>query len=211
MRKYFGPFIVLGLIIISISGCGGTFRPDADAGGQAESRAGASKDKYLPLDQPEDFVIVPSAVSIFPASDSILANSKNGNTNSITPNTGTQALDQAFRIQLFTAKEYGPAFREKNIATEVFDQPVMMDYEVPYYKVRVGNFATREAAEKYLPVAHEAGYKTAWVVKAYVNIRTLEDVYDGLDEEILGSDADSTTHMEPDSDPGQKIDEYQEN
>ena len=60
-----------------------------------------------------------------------------------------------------------------------------MDYEVPYYKIRVGNFASREEAENYLPAAREAGYKTAWVVRAYVNVNTVEDLYDGYDEEIF--------------------------
>jgi hypothetical protein len=201
MNKYFGQFIVLGLIIIS--GCGGTFRPHADATKQADPRAGASKDKYLPLDQPEDFVIIPSAVSIFPSNDTSLAGSKDGTLTPAADNTSDQAVAQAFRIQLFTSKEYGPAFREKTIAVEVFNQPVIMDYEVPYYKVRVGNFATREEAEKYLPMAREAGYKTAWVVKAYVNIRALEDVYDGLKEEISRPAADSAAPMKIKTDSDQ--------
>jgi len=52
---------------------------------------------------------------------------------------------------------------------------------VPYYKLRVGDFPDREAAEKYVPAAVEAGYKNAWVVKVNVGMRRLEGIYDNAD------------------------------
>ena len=84
---------------------------------------------------------------------------------------------ETYRLQLFTSNTYGPAARELNIAREIFDRVVHFDYEVPYYKIRVGDFATREEAERYVPIAKEAGYDNAWVVRVSVNIRTLEDMY----------------------------------
>ena len=85
---------------------------------------------------------------------------------------------ETFRIQLYSSNTYGPATREMGIAREVFDQTVHLDYEVPYYKVRVGDFADREGAEAYLPAAIEAGYSNAWIVKVTINVQDIEESYD---------------------------------
>jgi len=202
--------ITAGLIVLLV-GCGGTFQPPSTSEKADEAQFAKTKDKYQPLGLPEDLVIVPSAISVVTVNDSLSAG-KNDLNSSLSPIDDTnQPSDQAFRIQLFTSKEYGPAFREKTIATEVFDQPVLMDYEVPYYKVRVGNFATQEEAEKYLPAAREAGYKTAWVVRAYLNVRTIEDIYDGYNEEIFNPATDSLYQMEIETDSVQGDYDYQEN
>ncbi len=101
---------------------------------------------------------------------------------------------ESYRIQLYTSKTYGPAVRELNIASEVFDHSTRLDYEVPYYKVRVGDFATRDEAEKYLPAVKAAGYSTAWTVKVNLNIKTLESMYDNL--ELPPTDSVDTADMD---------------
>ncbi len=184
MKSYLQLIAVLILILI-ISNCRGTFAPPGGSEEQPESIPKETKGKYEPLGQAEDYAIVSREVSFEQVADSSI--NQDGE-NPLLINSADSSVfdgDRVFRIQLFTAKEYGPAIREKNIAVEVFDQPITMDYEVPYYKIRVGDFRTREDAENYLPAAREAGYKTAWVVRAYVNVKTLEEVYDGYDEEIL--------------------------
>ena len=87
---------------------------------------------------------------------------------------------QAYRVQLFSSKVFGESRREKLIAEEIFDRPVFMDYEVPYYKIRVGNFSNREKAEEYQMRAKSAGYTNAWVVAVTVNIRETAPLYDGF-------------------------------
>lgn len=85
--------------------------------------------------------------------------------------------NRIFRIQLFSSNTYGPAARELLIAREVFDRMVYLDYEVPYYKVRVGNFKSQSDAEEYLVAAQEAGYNTAWVVRVTLDINEMEEIY----------------------------------
>ncbi|KAA3631564.1 MAG: SPOR domain-containing protein [Calditrichaeota bacterium] len=87
---------------------------------------------------------------------------------------------QAYRIQLFSSKVYGESRKAKKVADEIFDRPVFMDYEVPYYKIRVGNFSDREKAEEYALRAKSAGYSNAWVVAVIVSPNITSPMYDDL-------------------------------
>lgn len=84
---------------------------------------------------------------------------------------------QSFRIQLFSSKAYGTGKQAFKIAEEIFDRPVYLDYEVPYYKIRVGNFANRDDAELYLLKVRTAGYSDAWVVAVNINVHESERLY----------------------------------
>ena len=193
--------------MLVLANCRGTFAPPGGDEEKPEPAAKETSDKYEPLGQSEDFAIVSKAVSFDPVADSTKNLDGKNSTTIVDGGVDDLAGDRVYRIQLFTAKEYGPAVREKNIAIEVFDKPVTMDYEVPYYKIRVGNFLTHEEAEEYLPAAREAGYKTAWVVRAYVNVKTVEDVYDGYDEEIF-KPFDSTDLIDMENETEQDSIEY---
>lgn len=87
---------------------------------------------------------------------------------------------QALRIQLHSTELFGDAKKERIIAEEIFDQPVYLDYEVPYYKVRVGSFSERKDAESYLSKAKTAGYQNAWIVAVRVNVKETQPLYDNL-------------------------------
>lgn len=85
---------------------------------------------------------------------------------------------QAYRVQIFAGKLYGEAKRAVAVAEEIFDRPVSLDYEVPYFKVRVGSFADREKAELYQQRARTAGYANAWVVVVNVGVKEAPPLYD---------------------------------
>jgi len=85
---------------------------------------------------------------------------------------------QAYRVQLFVSKFYGEAKGARTVAEEIFDRPVFLDYEVPYYKVRVGNFDERDAAERYRQRVRSSGYENAWVVMVNVDVRSASPLYD---------------------------------
>ncbi len=84
---------------------------------------------------------------------------------------------QAYRIQLYTSKLYSEARHELRVAEEIFDRPVFLDYEVPYYKIRVGSFADRDKADEYLQRVKAAGYPTAWVVIVNVGVKEAAPLY----------------------------------
>jgi len=87
---------------------------------------------------------------------------------------------QAFRVQIFTSKLYQEARATERVAEEVFDQPVYVDYQVPNFKVRVGDFSNRDDAESYAQRAKAAGYTSAWVVMVNINVREAAPLYDDL-------------------------------
>lgn len=85
---------------------------------------------------------------------------------------------QAYRVQIFTGLVNGEARQVARVAEEIFDQPVFIDYEVPNFKVRVGNWPDRTSAEKYQGKARAVGYTNAWVVMVGVNVREVAPLYD---------------------------------
>ena len=198
--------IILPLIAF-IAGCGGTFKPPSENEEQprTEKEPQPRKEfKYDPLELKADQVIVPEKYTLASISSEDTLSGDNGPITEADSSDYPTGAYESYRIQLFTSKEYGPAFREMNIAREVFDKKVWFDYEVPYYKVRVGDFRNRMNAERYLPAAQEAGYKTAWVVKVNTNVKTLEDIYDAetppvidsLEQQYLQQDRNDTTNTD---------------
>lgn len=70
-----------------------------------------------------------------------------------------------YRIQLFTSKNMAEAVSVRNEAALDFDAEVRVDFETPYYKVRLGSFATPQDAEAMLKRARQLGYRGAWAVR----------------------------------------------
>lgn len=70
-----------------------------------------------------------------------------------------------YRIQLFTSKSMAEAVSVRNEAALDFDADVRVDFETPYYKVRLGSFATPQEAEGALKRARQLGYRGAWAVR----------------------------------------------
>jgi len=75
------------------------------------------------------------------------------------------AAGTIYRIQLFTSKNMAEANAVRDEAAKEFDAVVRVDYETPYYKVRVGRFATAQDAEAMLKRARQLGYRGAWAVR----------------------------------------------
>ncbi|MCB2231419.1 SPOR domain-containing protein [bacterium] len=119
----------------------------------------------------------------------------------------TGAIDslnsQAYRVQVYTGKLFSDARKEVAIAEEIFDQPVYLDYEVPYFKVRVGDFADRDAAEIYRQQAQGAGYGNAWVVLVNLNVREAAPLYEGLPLRPIDSTGVVPPQVDEPLDPGE--------
>ncbi len=182
-------------VLTILVGCRGSF--ERGAGEESATRRPEKIDDD-PLGISADFAVVPGhAVQV--AVDSAASGTAGGAADSLKINLPGESGDrtESYRIQLFTSKTYQPAMTELKIAREVFDKKVWLDYEVPYYKIRVGDFNDRESAEKYVPAAVEAGYKNAWVVKVNVGVRRMEGLYDNAEiipftDSLGGMNADST-------------------
>lgn len=179
-----------------VAGCGG-----GPAGPSEEQPAGTDRDIAVdsrgvdPLDLPGELTALPVE---YPRAgvletQSVLqeARKPSGDTAAATtvpgaglpeylPTAIDSIADQAFRVQIFTSKTYGEARHAFRVAEEIFDQPAYIDYDVPYFKVRVGNFATRAAAEVYQQKVKSVGYSGAWVVWVNTGVQEVSPQYDDL-------------------------------
>ena len=161
-----------------------------------ESATTVSWRGFDPLELPADKVIVPKE---YPqkgtVSGSGVVSRENMASSDTTdlfvedlPDSADSLNNQAYRVQIFSSKVYGEARHEAKIAEEIFDRPLSIDYEVPYYKIRVGSFDNRNKAEEYQMKAKAAGYTNAWVVLVNINVKETSPLYQ---DEMLLPPADS--------------------
>lgn len=127
-----------------------------------------------PLGLPADFELITAKV---PQSGAI-GERPNVSDTSVSGKAGRSML--VFRVQIYTTQGFGDARKSMQVAQEIFDQPVHIDYEVPNFKVRVGDFSVRDDAESYRRVAQSLGYTGAWVVPVTVGISQAPPLYDSL-------------------------------
>ncbi len=76
-----------------------------------------------------------------------------------------------FRIQLLSTKDLENATRAKAIAMEQFTDvrvKFYLEFDSPYYKVRLGDFQTRGKTEEIREIVRSRGYPKAWIVKSKI-------------------------------------------
>lgn len=76
-------------------------------------------------------------------------------------------LTKGFRIQILSTKDVEKATTEKQMAADRLrdlDVKLYLEFDSPYYKIRVGNYLTREEAEHSREVIRSLGYGDAWIV-----------------------------------------------
>lgn len=176
---------VIAAVLISTS----CLKPAGGTGGAApgSDQRPSGTERFDPLDMPDDMNVVPSSNPRSGAITGHVAFVESDSTESGLDLTGVTELpddidsasNQAYRVQIFTSKVYGEARHARKIAEEIFDRLVTADYEVPYFKVRVGSFRSREEAEEYALRAKAAGYRDAWVVVVNVKVRQPALLYEG--------------------------------
>jgi len=179
LGKIIYKFVVV-LMLLLLFGC----RPAAVSKEKSQvNDHGAETAQFDPLELPSDTTVVPKnnpQKGDLIGEEILTDNQALGQTDSSVNNL-LKSVDsinsQSFRIQIFSSKVFGASKQATNVAEEIFDRPVYLDYEVPYYKIRVGNFVNRDDAEKYLLKVRTAGYSDAWVVAANINIRESERLY----------------------------------
>jgi hypothetical protein len=80
-------------------------------------------------------------------------------------------LTDGFRIQLYATKDIESATIAKKEAEFVFVDDslnIYIEFDSPYYKLRIGDFRKRDKAEAFREIAREKGYPSSWIVKTKV-------------------------------------------
>ena len=112
--------------------------------------------------------------------------------------TSATAPTEVYRVQIFTSRLYTEAGRERQLAEEIFNLPIYLDYEVPYYKLRVGDFVTRDEAENMVAEIKSIGYRNAWVARVVLRVNDAPE-YDATEEPLLPENTIDSLATPPDS------------
>lgn len=75
-----------------------------------------------------------------------------------------------YRVQLYAGRDIKLAQDVKENAESLFEVPIFLIFMAPQYKVRAGNFENRENAQQLCDIAHQQGYRDAWVVQSQIEI-----------------------------------------
>jgi len=70
-----------------------------------------------------------------------------------------------FRVQLGSTNDYDEAIALETRAVQTFKDEIIMQFDSPYYKIRVGKMNNREDAQSLQQFAIQNGYRRAWVIR----------------------------------------------
>lgn len=150
-------FSVLLAIAYTIGGCSGTEETE-----RQEIPAETMKDfiaRYEKTFDPSQLEVHINDQVIEEQSDS-LSNRPGTPYVSVLPET-----TDGFRVQVITTQDIDQAIQLRDtLSAALPDDWVYVVYDAPSYKVRVGNFIERPAANKMVRILVEKGYVNAWVV-----------------------------------------------
>jgi hypothetical protein len=82
------------------------------------------------------------------------------------------SYEYGFRVQLYATRDVEKAKKVAESARNIFSMQTYIEYQDPYYKVRLGDFRTREEAERMRYNVTSGGFEDAWIVET--TIRTSE-------------------------------------
>lgn len=151
-------FIILVLISLSL---GGLFTSSGCASRKAESEEG-----YVEYTIPPAAKTIPQPVveESLPVNETQMRPSKQ-----ISETQKTERAIWGWRVELFSSSDRLQSEQKAREAAELFkEESVYVQFDHPYYKVRVGNFTDRKEAEKLLSKARRSGFSSANVVKAMI-------------------------------------------
>ncbi|NQV30294.1 MAG: SPOR domain-containing protein [Candidatus Marinimicrobia bacterium] len=70
-----------------------------------------------------------------------------------------------FRVQLGSTNDYDAAIALVERAGKTFNEEIVLQFDSPYYKIRVGKMNNREDAQRLQQFAIQNGYRRAWVIR----------------------------------------------
>lgn len=88
---------------------------------------------------------------------------------SVEPSAGHQQV-QGYRVQIFVSQERSKAEEMKRKAAATFAAPVYVDFEPPWYKIRIGDYQTEQEARSMLEEINARGYE--WTKLSPLVVRT---------------------------------------
>ena len=77
-------------------------------------------------------------------------------------------LVKGYRIQVIISENQEDLIEIKDNLEKVIKEKIYIQFELPNYKLRVGNFSSRKKAELYRNEIARLGYRSAWVIPTLI-------------------------------------------
>lgn len=117
-------------------------------------------------------VVLPQEVATVPETTSAIPETTANQVPVVTPSDNEQIQEPekvfGYRVQIFATLKKENAQRVAREARKVLSKPVYIEYIPPFYKVRVGDFKSRDDAEEYKEYLRANGYPDAFVVETEI-------------------------------------------
>ena len=78
------------------------------------------------------------------------------------------STQEGFRLQIFESSSADEANRVLKKFNKSFSDSLYMIFEAPLYKIRYGNYITKQEAEDVKKDLRNKGYKNIWIVKSRI-------------------------------------------
>ena len=85
----------------------------------------------------------------------------------------SEIIIEGYRVQVLVTRNSHSADSIRAVLSDKIDEDVYITYEVPYYKIRVGNCVDRKQAEELQLRLVELGYASAWIIRTRVKVSEL--------------------------------------
>ena len=79
-------------------------------------------------------------------------------------------LVKGYRVQIVISQNEEELKNLQNEIEKSIDETIYIIFELPNYKLRVGNFLNRKEAENFQNTIVRLGYRTAWVVPTMIEL-----------------------------------------
>ena len=83
-------------------------------------------------------------------------------------NDTSVVIVEGYRVQIFVTRYTQSADSIQALLAENIEEDIYITFEVPYYKIRVGNCIDRKQAEKLQTKLKSHGYPSAWIVRTRI-------------------------------------------
>jgi hypothetical protein len=175
MRNNLLQIVAVCAMTAGFAACGATAPPKQNSSRVEPAKGGYDFKSEGKIPQPAGGSARPEAdVEEIAVSDTSLDVSEADAPSDTTPPAAVPVVSNStadgFRIQLFATADRDVAENARNVAAGRLHMPAYLDLDAGVYKVRVGDYLTREQASAALPSVRGQFYPDAWVVPARVNV-----------------------------------------
>ena len=80
----------------------------------------------------------------------------------------SEIIIEGYRVQALVTRNTHSADSIRAVLSDKIDEDIYITYEVPYYKIRVGNCVDRKQAEELKLKLVKLGYASAWIIRTRV-------------------------------------------